>query len=220
MRNKSDIKLRTTLGHRVVPGSEVMANQNRQMKPQSKKAHTMNNSPMLAGSIATLNLDPIKIKLMDKKEGKGWTRAQADAAEIAYKQFLQLNLKYPKQSIVPTVTIDAFWHQHILDTQKYAEDCQNIFGYFLHHFPYFGMRGKADAENLKNAFDETKELFASEFAEENRIGCIPDHDGLTVYGLCSGTSSCEGGGSCTGTQCSVVALPKPTRPTFDMLNDV
>ena len=175
---------------------------------------------MLATSIASLNLDCIKIKIMDKKEGKGWSRAQADSAEVAYKQFLQLNLKYPNKSIVPTITVDAFWHQHILDTQKYAEDCQNIFGYFLHHFPYFGMRGKEDAENLKNAFEETKALLASEFGKTNHEDCILDQDekDTRVFALCGGTSSCEGGGSCTGTQCSVVALPKPSRPTFEMLD--
>src|SRR5262249_51198369 len=152
-------------------------------------------------TIANLNLDCIKIKLMDMKEGKGWTRAQADAAEIAYKQFLQLNLKYPGKSIVPTATCDTFWHAHILDTQKYAADCQDIFGRFLHHFPYFGMRGEEDASNLKKAFEETKALCASEFGDANSMS-VGEPDGLEVYAVCSGTSSCEGS-TCTGAQCSV-----------------
>lgn len=178
----------------------------------------MVGNPVLATSIASLNLDPIKIKLMDKKEGKGWTRAQADNAEIAYKQFLQLNLKYPGKSIVPTATCDTFWHAHILDTQKYAEDCQKIFGYFLHHFPYFGMRGEEDAANLKTAFEETKALYASEFGNANSMS-VGDRDGMEVYAVCSGGSSCEGS-TCTGAQCSVLATPSlrnSRRPTFDML---
>lgn len=104
-----------------MPANELMAHRNQQMTQQPKKENDMNANPMFAESIATLNLDPIKIKLMDKKEGKGWDRAQADAAEGAYKQFLQLNLKFPNKSIVPTITIDAFWHQHILDTQSHAQ---------------------------------------------------------------------------------------------------
>lgn len=155
---------------------------------------------------------------MDKKEGKGWTRAQADAVEDAYKQFLQLNLKYPGKSIVPTATCDAFWHAHILDTQKYAEDCQKIFGYFLHHFPYFGMRGEEDAANLNQSFEETKALYASEFGDANSMN-IGKRGSLEVHAVCSGTSSCEGG-TCTGAQCSVLATPSlrnSSRPTFDSL---
>jgi len=70
---------------------------------------------------------------------------------------------FPAQSLVPSKDIDAFWHQHILDTKKYAEDCDMIFGYFLHHFPYFGIRGEDDARSLKEAFADTKKLFLDYF---------------------------------------------------------
>ena len=116
-------------------------------------------------AIHRVDLDPIKIKLMDQKEGEGWTPAQADAVEHWYRRFLILNLKYPKDSIVPNSLVDTFWHYHILDTMKYADDCQDIFGHFFHHFPYFGMRGDEDAKNLEKAFDQTKDLFHSEFGE-------------------------------------------------------
>jgi hypothetical protein len=48
---------------------------------------------------------------------------------------------------------------------KYAEDCQNVFGYFLHHFPYFGMRGEEDAADLKAASARMHELHLREFSE-------------------------------------------------------
>ena len=41
--------------------------------------------------------------------------------------------------------MDAFWHQHILDTVAYQRDTVQIFGYFLHHFPYFGIWAAKDA---------------------------------------------------------------------------
>lgn len=62
--------------------------------------------------------------------------------------------------------MDIFWHYHILDTAKYAEDCNEIFGYFLHHYPYFGMNGKQDALNLNNAFEETQILYKDHFLSE------------------------------------------------------
>ena len=31
--------------------------------------------------------------------------------------------------------VDEFWHQHILDTRKYRDDCENIFGHYMDHTP-------------------------------------------------------------------------------------
>ena len=43
---------------------------------------------------------------------------------------------------------------HILDTRAYSRDCEFLFGRFLHHFPYFGMRGDADRAALDRTFRE------------------------------------------------------------------
>lgn len=116
-------------------------------------------------AIFTLDLDPIKFKLMDKKEGHGWTAAEADRHELEYKRFLTLLAKYPEEMIAPDTDVDKFWHGHILDTMKYMVDCENVFGYFLHHFPYFGMRGEQDAANLADAAVNTRRLYELEFGE-------------------------------------------------------
>ena len=120
---------------------------------------------------------------------------KADEVERWYRRFLFLNFKHRDRSIVPTKTIDQFWHQHILDTQKYAADCEKIFGFFLHHFPYFGVRGEDDAVQLRDAFLETRQIFRSEFGEE-----LP----LEVSGSAEcDSSSCDDppncGSSCSGT---------------------
>lgn len=114
-------------------------------------------------AVFALNLDPIKFKLMDKKEGCGWTCEEADRHELEYRRFLALVAKYPDDVITPDTNVDKFWHGHILDTMKYAEDCQAVFGYFLHHFPYFGMRDDEDAANLADASANTRRLYQQEF---------------------------------------------------------
>src|SRR5712692_2277641 len=116
-------------------------------------------------AIEALDLDPIKVKLMDPEEGQGWSREYVAQMEIEYKRFLTLSVKYPEETIAPSKDVDKFWHSHILDTMKYAEDCQNVFGYFVHHFPYFGMRGKEDAANLAEAGKTTNRLYEKEFGE-------------------------------------------------------
>lgn len=52
-----------------------------------------------------------------------------------YKNFLILRVLYPDCKLVPTRAIDIVWHEHILHTEKYREDCMHIFGDFFHHYP-------------------------------------------------------------------------------------
>ena len=112
-----------------------------------------------------LNLEPIIIKIMDQDEGKGWSFDYALAISEEYRKYLVLCLQNPDIAVVPSKEVDNFWHYHILDTQKYAEDCQACFGYFLHHFPYFGMRSEQDAKNLQTAGQQTLDLYISEFGK-------------------------------------------------------
>ena len=100
-------------------------------------------------SINKLNLEPIMVKTMDKDEGYGWSLEFTKQVATEYKKYLTLCLENPDFPVVPSSFVDKFWHFHILDTQKYAADCNEIFGTFLHHFPYFGMRGEEDEKKSK-----------------------------------------------------------------------
>src|SRR6267142_2382632 len=133
-----------------------------------RKVHTQITArprEQVIAAIQALDLDPIKFKLMDAEEGQGWSREYVDQMAIEYKRFLTLSVKYPDETIAPSKDVDKFWHGHILDTMKYAEDCQNVFGYFLHHFPYFGMRGEEDAANLAEAGRTANRLYEKEFGD-------------------------------------------------------
>ena len=111
-------------------------------------------------SIAALNLEPIKNKLMDAEHGEGWSQAKADAMELEYRRFLHLMHKFPNESASPTKAVDTFWHYHILDTQKYAADCDDVFGCFMHHNPY----GDEASEHSADAgVDRMQELYEATF---------------------------------------------------------
>ncbi len=166
-------------------------------------------------AINQLDLGPIKVKLMEREEGEGWSLDQVNTVEKWYKRFLLLNLKYPSASIVPNAEIDTFWHYHILDTQKYAEDCGAIFGRFLHHFPYFGMRGAEDAKNLERDFGSTEELFLAEFGEpigQMRAAFSPED--LELPAGSGNGMKCKAGNcrSCKGSVCKSVM--DNIRPVF------
>lgn len=114
-------------------------------------------------TINELDLEPIMVKVMDKDEGYGWSLEFTKRVAEEYKRYLTLCLENPDFPMVPSTFVDEFWHYHILDTQKYQEDCDQVFGYFLHHFPYFGMRGEQDAQNLKNAWADSCVLYEKRF---------------------------------------------------------
>ena len=109
-----------------------------------------------------LDLEPIAFQL--RRNGK--TRQQTKRAIAKYLMFLFLAYLYPNLTIVPTQEIDEVWHHHISDTAKYKSDCQLLFGRFLDHFPYFGLRGEADWQDLTVAFSQTKELFSKHFGTD------------------------------------------------------
>lgn len=116
-------------------------------------------------AIAELDLDPIKVKLMHVESGEGWSLERANAVEFEYRRFLYLMKKYPTEQTAPLMDVDIFWHYHILDTLKYAVDCQNVFGYFLHHFPYIGLRGEDDEAAHARVGQRMKELYEETFQE-------------------------------------------------------
>lgn len=117
----------------------------------------------IVAKIDQLDFAMIRLKLMDAEEGESWSPEQCDQIEKEYRRYLALTGCYPDSAIVPSKPVDVFWHYHILDTQAYAADCETAFGYFLHHFPYFGMRGPEDAQALGDAYDETLDLYERHF---------------------------------------------------------
>lgn len=123
------------------------------------------NSTAELNMIADLDLDPIKIKLMHKESGEGWSLEHANAMEFEYRRFLCLMKLFPHEQVAPLFDVDIFWHYHILDTMKYADDCEQIFGYFLHHFPYAGLRGEDDEVVHKRIGARMQELYEATFGE-------------------------------------------------------
>ncbi|HEX9993747.1 MAG TPA: hypothetical protein VGB14_12535 [Acidimicrobiales bacterium] len=115
--------------------------------------------------VQTLDFSMLRRKLEDPDEGLGVPSERLDVLEQEYRRFLALRLAYPAEEITPCRAVDQFWHAHILDTEAYASDCEQLFGRFVHHYPYFGMRGDDDARDLRDAFARTLELYVENFGE-------------------------------------------------------
>jgi hypothetical protein len=115
--------------------------------------------------IASLDLNPIKAKLTHKESGEGWSAEKANAVETEYRRFLYLMKTFPAEQTAPLQDVDTFWHYHILDTMKYAIDCEQVFGYFLHHYPYLGMHGEDSEQERQEGGDRMQELYEQTFGD-------------------------------------------------------
>ena len=123
------------------------------------------NTDNVINAIAALDLEPVKTKLMHVASGEGWSRTKADALDVEYRRFLYLMYAFPDEETAPTVDVDTFWHYHILDTMKYAADCEKTFGFFVHHYPHMGMEGEHDIGAQERGGDRMRELYEQTFGE-------------------------------------------------------
>jgi len=90
-----------------------------------------------------------------------WVQQDAEHCCQLYKNFLYLQKKHHPTPLVPTREIDEFWHNHILYTKQYTHDCQQIFGFYLHHVP----NSPSEGHSLINDFLHTKQFYLEEFGE-------------------------------------------------------
>ena len=125
----------------------------------------MKPNESLLAKVNAIDLEAITYKVTTCPEGPQWSLEKAFHAEKWYRRFLYLTLQNPETSVIPTSAIDEYWHYHILDSQKYMKDCEFLFGSYLHHFPYLGLRGDADVRQLENAFKTTLDTFQNIFGE-------------------------------------------------------
>jgi hypothetical protein len=114
--------------------------------------------------IDALDFERIKAKLLHRRDGK-WDAETITRAERGYRQFLKLSAKNPAFAVVPSEEVDEFWHAHIIDTRRYAHDCEQIFGFVLHHNPYVGIDGPEDEARLLELAAATAELMVREFGQ-------------------------------------------------------
>jgi len=101
------------------------------------------------------------------REDTQWSQAQAELAELEYKRMLTLLLWNPglPHPIVPARLVDEIWHHHLLDSRAYHADMQALFGDYLHHFPYLGLRTEESRRLKLEAFELSCRLYERTFGE-------------------------------------------------------
>ncbi len=133
---------------------------------------TLTNRPVeqVIAAINALDLESVKVRAMDPELGEGWTREYAEGIERGYRTYLTMLAKYPDhaEDILLSKDVDEFWHTHILQTIKYTEDCDKVFGKYLHHAPHVGEVTETDVEKRTALAEKTRELYEREFGSGRR----------------------------------------------------
>jgi hypothetical protein len=135
--------------------------------PSSRLMHPISLSEATA-RVERIDLAVLKLKLCNSSEGPGWSHEYYLDVEREYRRFIIMNLIFPDRKMAPSKDVDEMWHYHILDTRKYASDCEQHIGVFLHHFPYLGLRGGSDPELLALAGNATLDSYVEAFGEQPR----------------------------------------------------
>jgi hypothetical protein len=119
--------------------------------------------------ILAIELDSVRNRLQAKKGI--WWRLQQNPSRLEkeYRQFLYLIATHPGVTIVPwSQALDDFWHEHILDTKKYASDCDYLFGGFIHHNPHIPKFSKAHHDAYKATARMYRDAFKEKIAGRSR----------------------------------------------------
>ncbi len=137
------------------------------------------------------SLDLIISKMNDTPE-LGLDGEEVEMSVEEYRRFLVLKMENPEVKLSPTSLMDKAWHTHILDTRRYAEDCETMFGRFLHHHPTYKGVESGEKENvLTRASEMMASLYSERFGHDpldGGSGCNTDDDGSA----CTGVSCCDG----------------------------
>lgn len=168
-------------------------------------------------AISQLDLETIKRKLMRGKPGPAWSHERVDAAELEYRRFLLLMKMYPNELAAPSLDVDRFWHHHIVDTEKYAIDCQAVFGYFLHRYPYLGLGGQEDASPRMQAGARMRQLYREVFGVQHGTADLAEP---TATGFSLAIQASPGTGAQEPGSASPVEESDEPEPDDDLLDQL
>jgi hypothetical protein len=114
--------------------------------------------------IAAIDLESIKCKLCCSEEGENWTPEHCETAEIEYKRFLQLYLRYGP-GIYPNPDMYTMWQYHQSEPMNYRNDCMAMFGHLPPDFPVAGLRDQQLEQPAHAGINKTRERYAELFGK-------------------------------------------------------
>jgi len=141
----------------------------------TKPALTLVKEP-LPVVLPDFDLSFVTEQLSSYPEYADWDESRFAEAEMEYRRFLALCRSYPDRLIGLSIDADHIWHQHVLNTRRYVDDCNNYFGAYFHHSPVVD-----EVDHLESQ-RQTEALYLEVFGEP-RV--------LHVTATCTGGCMCN-----------------------------
>lgn len=107
-----------------------------------------------------------------KRLGRRMGAEKAAKLEAEFRRMATLWLLEPELRVVPSHGVDEYWHDFVLDTERYSKFCQVVLGRFIHHVP-----GDPDEPHDAASYEETRKAYTrhfgnpGEFWPENAAHC-------------------------------------------------
>ena len=127
-------------------------------------------------SPSTLEIDHVVNRTQKRM---GWSDSDTAAIYKEYLRYLTIEQSFPSSNLVPSELVDEIWHDHILHTKRYAQDCHKMFGKYLHHLP----ETDPMAGGIKPDITETLANYRTLFKENPPVA---------VWGCAAGSKECKG----------------------------
>jgi hypothetical protein len=150
--------------------------------------------------IVGLDLSAVREKATKRH---AWTENQSRVLEAEYRDFLILLAENPGKTISPwSDDLDLFWHEHILDTRRYAKECLWIFGRFIQHDPNIDRRPSHHGETRRTTLALREAQLAAREARRRAAAEASESAGdgfdVVMWGCSADTGSTHGseGHSC------------------------
>lgn len=127
--------------------------------------------------IQNLDLSSVRENAITKLS---WSPEKAERVETSYKRFLYALAHKEENDLLspPSQEVDDFWHQHILDTRKYGEDCDRVFGHYIHHTPRLSPEDQRKADARREQVYRDYDIDAISFATPNPQRAVDDDGGF------------------------------------------
>jgi hypothetical protein len=89
-------------------------------------------------------------------------REVAKLHEVECKKYLVLCALFPDESLGMKGPVDNYWHTFLLFTKEYAEFCNQIAGFFIHHVPTVNKQSIKGGNGLATTMERYRLIFGEE----------------------------------------------------------
>ena len=78
------------------------------------------------------------------------------------------------KAFTPSARVDEFWHEFVLDTQRYARFCHEVYGAFADHIP-------GDGADMRASYEAMIDAYRAEFGEPDpSVWSVPGNSMVNI----------------------------------------